>query len=94
MKSSWIIAGIVVLAGLNGPWLIEGASNNCAAVERLAVRSAAAKQEDKNPDPFVIGFMAVSDGRIAVAAAQEKLPDVPTPLACAIAYYTGLNGKP
>ncbi|MGY8683364.1 hypothetical protein Q2941_37140 [Bradyrhizobium sp. UFLA05-153] len=79
-----IVIGPIILATLNSAWL-EGANGNCAAVERLAVRKTTKPGEGTNP--FVTGFMALSDGRLAAQMASENVPGVPAPLPYLIVYW-------
>jgi hypothetical protein len=91
MNKTLIIIGIAAVAALNSPWLMEGATNNCAAVERLALRATAkpADRDHKAGMALAEGFFALSDGRIAAHAAAEKLAGIPTPISCLIGYWYG-----
>ena len=87
MRMSLITVGVLVTAAFNSAWIAEGANNNCAAVERLAMRLTTEK--GTSPGMLVKGFIALSDGRLAAGMASDKLPHLPTPVACAITYWNG-----
>lgn len=91
---SLIVCGVIAAAALSSPWLIEGASNNCAAVERVGMRKVQAERASQSNSEqlgasIAMGFFALSDGRIAAGMAAKHLPDVPVPLACLVGYWRG-----
>ncbi len=82
MRRGFIVIVVIVLGVINSPWLLEGASGNCAAFERSLLSVA------RNIEEMVEGqrVMNISDGRMAaqVAAAHSVLP---APLTCAKLYW-------
>src|SRR4051794_40408170 len=62
-----------------GPMLFEGVSNNCAAVERAITREKTAKLAADSPFAAVgvSMIMGVSNGSLASAGVQKKMPGVP-----------------
>ncbi|MBO4221972.1 hypothetical protein [Bradyrhizobium neotropicale] len=85
-----IAVGLVAIAALNSAWIVEGTDNNCAALERVALRKSAEK-EGKPVNGLAAGFMVLSNGRMAAAMVTKELPSVPTPLACVAGYWIGRN---
>jgi hypothetical protein len=75
-----VICSLVLLATLNGPWIIEGAGNNCAAAERVGVRKH-----------MVNALAAVfSNGTALSVSIGEQHPYVPPPVSCATVYWITL----
>jgi len=95
-RYSWMTVGVVgavALAFVNSAWIVEGANNNCAALERVAFRSTV-QNDHKNPGVWLAqGFFALSDGRMAANMAAQKFPDVPTPLSCLFVYWNGARSS-
>ena len=71
----------MALGALYTPSVLEGVTNNCAAVERQIVR----KNSDGNG--FVPMLAALSNGNLAAMGAAQNMPNVPAPLACAVGYW-------
>jgi hypothetical protein len=84
MKKILIALGIITVAALNGPWLIEGASSNCASIEQRREGKAAVAEGRPNA-------MSLSDGRTAAMVARRDYPSLPAPVTCAMAYWLGVN---
>jgi hypothetical protein len=72
-----VIWPLVLLAALNGPWIIEGTGSNCAAAERVGVRK-------RMVNPLAAVF---SDGVALSLGLGEKFPYVPPPVSCAMTYW-------
>jgi hypothetical protein len=78
------LLAVVIGAGFS-PLILEGTSDNCAAVESATLRRVA-KQEGGS-SPVLAKFVALSNGRFASIAAATDMPSVPTSLACALVYW-------
>lgn len=92
----FLVMGAVALAVLNSGWLLEGGDNNCAALERLAMRKAMehdpAMKDNKLGLAVAAGFMGLSNGRMAEQAAAVRFPGVPATGACMLGYWVGRFG--
>lgn len=97
MIKGLIVSGIIAIAAVNSPWLVEGGSNNCAAAERFAMRLVKEENQRNNQTSgwLAEGLVALSDGRLVAHMAAKKWPDTPTPLSCGYAYWRlRAEGKP
>jgi len=81
MMRIYLITGLVALGALYSPSLAEGTTNNCAAVERVLLRSGA------DVPPLAIGLAALSNGNLAAYGLAQQFPNLPSPLACSYGYW-------
>lgn len=88
-----IVCGVIV-ALLNSAWIVEGTDNNCAAVERLAVRQVSKKDEKPEVTAMTMGLISLSNGRFAAMKASQ-VSSLPVPLVCLSVYWgSTLDGTP
>ena len=87
-----IVAGLIAIGAINSPWMVEGADNNCGAVEQLAMRMTATKGDAAAVWASVL-LKGLSNGRFAEAAALNNNPDTPAAITCGLAYWRASLNK-
>jgi hypothetical protein len=92
----WLALLIVVGAGafFGYPLLNENSSNECDALERVAVRTAMGTDNQKpQPQDQLLGqfFQGLSRGQFASVAVRNEYPNTPVTVACTMLYWRALT---
>lgn len=82
----FIVIVVIVVAAI--PLLVEQTTSPCDALEKRLVAMAARGSDDPALAQILGGIAQhLTGGGLAEAAAKQKYPNLPAPLACYVIYY-------